>query len=91
MKRLLPLSHRATIITICFALLLVIGGIVGTAIGWRKILYKLQGTSHVATLDRSPGLAQFPEVNTQALSPYSPQDHPAYPSGVCRSARWYEI
>lgn len=69
MKRLFPLSHRATIITICLALLLVIGGIVGTAIGWRKILYKLQGTSHVATLDRSPGLAQFPEINTQALSP----------------------
>ena len=36
MKRLFPLSHRATIITICLALLLVIGGIVGTAIGWRK-------------------------------------------------------
>ena len=69
MRRLFPLSHRAKIITICLAILLVIGGIVGTAIGWRKILYKLQGTSHVATLDRSPGLAQFPEVNTQALSP----------------------
>ena len=46
-----------------------VGGIVGTAIGWRKILYKLQGTSHVVTLDRSPGLAQFPEVDTHTLSP----------------------